>query len=81
MFPGQSITKLLARYEIFKQQLKVNGSIVEMGVHRGSSLIGWAHFSVILEPVNYLRKVIGFDTIEGFPSARKTPKATANTWK
>jgi hypothetical protein len=64
----QSITKLMARYEIFKQQLEVNGSIVEMGVHRGSSLMGWAHFSAILEPVNYLRKVIGFDTFEGFPS-------------
>jgi hypothetical protein len=64
----QSITKLLARYEIFKQQLEVNGSIVEMGVHRGSSLMSWAHFSAILEPVNYLRKVIGFDTFEGFPS-------------
>jgi hypothetical protein len=64
----QSITKLLARYEIFKQQLEVNGSVVEVGVHRGASLMAWAHFSAILEPVNYLRKVIGFDTFSGFPS-------------
>ena len=64
----QSITKLLARYEIFKQQLEVNGSVVELGVHRGASLMAWANFSAILEPVNYLRKIIGFDTFEGFPS-------------
>ena len=64
----QSITKLLARYEVFKQQLEVNGSIVEMGVQAGTSLMSWAHFSTILEPVNYLRKIIGFDTFEGFPS-------------
>ncbi|HBL46023.1 MAG TPA: dTDP-6-deoxy-L-hexose 3-O-methyltransferase, partial [Planctomycetaceae bacterium] len=64
----QSITKLLARYEIFRQQLEVNGSIVELGVHRGASLMAWAQFSAILEPVNYLRKIIGFDTFEGFPS-------------
>lgn len=64
----QSVTKLLARYEIFRQQLEVNGSVVEIGVHRGASLMAWAHFSAILEPVNYLRKVVGFDTFSGFPS-------------
>jgi hypothetical protein len=64
----QSTTKLLARYEIFKQQLNVNGSVLELGVHRGASLMAWAHFSAILEPVNYLRKIVGFDTFEGFPS-------------
>ncbi|WP_298865951.1 class I SAM-dependent methyltransferase [uncultured Gimesia sp.] len=64
----QAITKLMARYEIFQQQLEVNGSIVELGVHRGASLMAWAQFSAILEPVNYLRKIIGFDTFEGFPS-------------
>tara|TARA_R110002095_G_scaffold216281_2_gene212814 strand:+ start:519 stop:1301 length:783 start_codon:yes stop_codon:yes gene_type:complete len=64
----QAITKLMARYEIFKQQLEVNGSVVELGVHRGASLMAWANFSAILEPVNYLRKIVGFDTFEGFPS-------------
>ena len=64
----RDITKLLARYEIFKQQVEVHGSVVEIGVHRGASLMAWAQFSAILEPVNYLRKVIGFDTFEGFPS-------------
>ena len=64
----QSLTKLMARWEVFQKQLHVNGSIVEVGVHRGASLMAWAQFSSILEPVNYLRKVIGFDTFEGFPS-------------
>jgi hypothetical protein len=64
----QALTKLMARYELFKLQLETNGSIVEVGVHRGASLMAWAQFSAILEPVNYLRKIIGFDTFEGFPS-------------
>lgn len=64
----QSLTKLLARYELFKMQLEVNGSVVEVGVHRGASLMAWAHFSSILEPVNYTRQIVGFDTFEGFPS-------------
>ena len=64
----QSLTKFLARAEIFQKQLLVNGSIVEVGVHRGTSFMTWAHLSSIYEPVNYLRKIIGFDTFEGFPS-------------
>ena len=64
----QSMTKFLARTEIFRQQLAVHGSVVEIGVHRGTSLMTWAHLSSILEPVNYLRRIIGFDTFQGFPS-------------
>lgn len=64
----QAITKFLARNEVFLKQLNVNGSIVELGVHRGASLMSWAHFSSIYEPVNHLRKIIGFDTFEGFPT-------------
>ncbi len=64
----QSLTKFMARQEIFAKQLDVHGSIVEIGVHRGTSLMSWAHLSSILEPVNYLRRIIGFDTFEGFPA-------------
>ncbi len=64
----QSLTKFTARTELFRRQLEVNGSIVEVGVHRGTSLMTWAHLSSIFEPVNYLRKIIGFDTFEGFPA-------------
>ncbi|NQW00915.1 MAG: class I SAM-dependent methyltransferase [Rhodospirillales bacterium] len=63
----QSLTKFIARLEIFKMQQEVHGSVVEVGVHRGASLMTWAHLSSILEPVNYLRNIIGFDTFEGFP--------------
>jgi len=27
----------------------------------------WAHFSATLEPYNYHRKIVGFDTFQGFP--------------
>lgn len=67
----QAITKFICRYELFMKQLEVNGSIVEVGVHRGQSLMAWAHLSSILEPVNYLRKIIGFDTFEGFPDVHE----------
>ncbi|CAN5652403.1 hypothetical protein BH20ACT11_BH20ACT11_00230 [soil metagenome] len=66
--PRQTLAKLLARYEIFNKILSVNGSIVECGVLRGGGLFTFAKLSSIFEPVNHTRKVIGFDTFEGFPS-------------
>jgi hypothetical protein len=62
------IARFLCRYEIFKRQINVKGSIVECGVHHGGGLMTWAHFSATLEPYNYHRKIIGFDTFQGFPT-------------
>lgn len=63
----ESLTKFLCRSDVFRQQLDVHGSVVELGVARGASLLTWAHLSAILEPTNYLREVVGFDTFQGFP--------------
>src|SRR6266446_3629599 len=57
----QDLTKLLARYEIFKKVLSVKGSVVECGVFRGAGLMSWALFSDVLEPVNLTRRIYGFD--------------------
>lgn len=66
--PRQTLARFLVRYEIFKRILHVNGSIVECGVLRGGGLFTFAKLSAILEPVNHTRRIIGFDTFEGFPS-------------
>jgi len=62
------ITKFLVKYELFKKVLPLAGSIIEIGVLHGVSLMGFAHFSSIFEHLNVQRKIIGFDTFEGFPS-------------
>jgi Macrocin-O-methyltransferase (TylF) len=67
----QSIAKFLTKYEIFQKILHVNGSIVEGGVLHGGGTLGWAKLSSILEPTNHTRKIIGFDTFDGFPSVDK----------
>ena len=66
--PTRELRKFLYRHEIYQQILNVHGSIVEAGVLYGGGLMTWAHFTEIYEPVHHLRKVIGFDTFEGFPS-------------
>lgn len=64
----QDVARFIARYELFKMMLPVNGSIVECGVFAGAGLFSWAHFSAMFEPYNHLRRIIGFDTFDGFPS-------------
>ena len=61
----QDIAYFLAKYEIFKQIINVNGSIVECGVFVGGGTMTWLHCSSILEPYNHTRKIIGFDTFSG----------------
>jgi len=63
----QDLTRFLARYEIYKKILDVDGSIIECGVKFGGGLMTFAQLSSIFEPVNYTRKIIGFDTFSGFP--------------
>lgn len=67
----QSLAQFLFKYEIFKQILNVNGSIVECGVAFGSGIFTFAHLSTIFEPANHTRKIFGFDTFSGFPSISK----------
>ncbi len=75
MFPlddrRQDVAKFLARAEIFKKILNVHGSIIEGGVHDGVGLMTWAKLSAIYEPVNHTRRVVGFDTFDGFPSVSR----------
>jgi hypothetical protein len=65
--PRQDVARFLTKHEIFKRVLGVQGSIVECGVFFGGGLATWAQLSAIYEPVNHQRRVIGFDTFEGFP--------------
>ncbi len=66
--PRQDLTRFLVRYELFKKIHHLAGSIIECGVLHGAGLMTFAHLSSIFEHLNYQRKIIGFDTFEGFPS-------------
>lgn len=68
----------MAKYEIFKKILEVGGAIVEGGVRFGGGLMTFAHLSSIFEPINFNRKIIGFDTFSGFPRISKYDKGSAS---
>ena len=67
----QDLARFIAYKELFERQINIKGSIVECGVHQGGGLMTWAKLSTILEPYNYHRKIIGFDTFTGIPSLAK----------
>lgn len=68
----------MVQYELFKRTQDIKGSIVECGVYQGSGVMAWAKLSETLEPYNFLRKVYGFDTFEGFPSVAEEDKSSTN---
>lgn len=76
--PFTEFPKLFAKYEIFKKVLNIHGGIVECGVHQGGGLMTWALLSSIFEPVNHKRKIIGFDTFNGFVEIADEDKAPQN---
>lgn len=63
----QAMSLFLARAAIFNHVVPVHGAIVECGVFTGNGLFTWSQLSSIHEPMNHNRRIIGFDTFEGFP--------------
>lgn len=74
-------TKMLARYELFKLIIDRPGDIVEGGVLKGAGVLYWAKLIQIFNP-NSRRKVVGFDTFEGYPeeNSKAHDKRTAKAF-
>lgn len=64
----QDISKQLFFNEIYKNIANVHGVIMEFGVRWGQNLVTLNNLRGIYEPYNHSRKIIGFDTFDGFPS-------------
>ena len=64
----QSLSRIIHYHEIYQHILKVPGSILEFGVQWGATLATLTSLRGMYEPYNHARKIIGFDTFEGFTS-------------
>lgn len=62
---SHALSKLLARYELFKMIMDLPGDIVDCGVYRGASAFQWANFLELFTPRSQ-KVVFGFDSFEGF---------------
>lgn len=61
----QELSYILANYELFRLIEHVKGSIFYFGVFHGAEMMTLANLSAGLEPYNYNRRIIGFDTFTG----------------
>ncbi|MNZ86356.1 hypothetical protein D3C78_1051750 [compost metagenome] len=63
----QTLSRILFMQQIYSQIIDVHGVVMEFGVRWGQNMALFETFRGIYEPYNYNRKIIGFDTFEGFP--------------
>lgn len=64
----QNLSQILFVHEMYQHIVDVHGVIMEFGVRWGRNLALYESLRGIYEPFNHNRKIIGFDTFEGFPS-------------
>lgn len=63
-----SVSHVLFMADLYRHALDVHGDIIEFGTRWGRNLAIFLSLRNALEPHNYARRVIGFDTFEGFSS-------------
>ncbi len=67
----QHLSRILMLNDMYKKIVNVHGIVCEFGVRWGNSLALYESFRGMYEPYNYNRKIVGFDTFEGFPSVHE----------
>jgi len=64
----QTISRLLYYNNLYQQIVPIPGVICEFGVQWGATMALLTNLRGIYEPYNYTRRIVGFDTFQGFPS-------------
>jgi hypothetical protein len=60
------LAKILYINELYELIIKTPGAIMEFGVWWGANMVTFENLRTIYEPYNYTRKIIGFDTFDGY---------------
>lgn len=74
-----SLSRILYYDRLYRTLVGVPGVICEFGVQYGATMSLLLNLRGLYEPHNFLRKVIGFDTFEGFPD-HLTEEERNNGW-
>jgi hypothetical protein len=82
---GSLLSRILAIAEIYKQIIHLPGAIFDVGTWRGQTAVLCENLRAVFEPLHFNRRIICFDTFEGYTgfsdkdkatSAAKSPKST-----
>jgi hypothetical protein len=64
--PSKHLARLLFFRDIYAQVVNTHGIVVEFGVRWGATLALLSNLRSIYEPFNRHRRIVGFDTFDGF---------------
>jgi hypothetical protein len=64
---SKTLSRILFMDHLYRQIVDVQGCVLEFGTRWGQNLALFGALRGIYEPFNRHRKVVGFDTFEGFP--------------
>lgn len=62
----QSLSRILYIEHLYKKIINTHGIIIEFGVRWGQNLALFESLRGMLEPFNFKREIVGFDTFSGF---------------
>lgn len=71
------LAKTLYLNELYERIQTLPGIVIEFGVWWGANLALFESFRSVYEPYNWTRKVVGFDTFEGYPSISERDGASS----
>jgi len=77
----QNLSNIFFMNELYKKIINTPGVVMEFGVRWGQNLSLFESFRGMYEPFNYNRKIIGFDTFNGFPSVSTKDRKSKNIKK
>ncbi len=67
----QTLSRILFMDFLYRKILETQGVILEFGCRWGQNLSLFSAMRGIYEPFNRLRRIVGFDTFQGFPSVSR----------
>lgn len=65
---GKNLSRILLMDDLYKRIVDVQGVVMDFGTRWGHNMALFQTLRGIYEPFNRHRKVLGFDTFQGFPS-------------
>jgi len=66
------LVKFLVMHELYQRIVHLPGALLEFGVWRGQNLVLMENLRAIHEPFNKQRRIIGFDTFEGYSAEARS---------
>lgn len=76
---SKNLSRILFFYEIYRKIVESHGIVIEFGVRWGQTVSLLSALRGILEPFNRHRKIVAFDTFEGFKGMNEKDGALCKT--